>query len=241
MIRLVAIVALILFGSACSRTELAYRHADWLLEYYARKTVAASADQREDWQPVLAATLHNHREQELPFIIAYLDLMEDTLTRTVNAAGAECLVDGVLLLSQRHARLAVELAVPLLADLDDEQISHLREYLAKRQVEATRKYLNPDTGHRKLDRQERFAHRIIAWTGRLSDGQTRLLADALERIPDLSTTWLAYRTQQADRLLQLLDNHADAATLRAYLTEWWVEQEGRSPEYRRLWHTSQGT
>jgi len=57
MLRLIVIAALILFGSACNRIEFAYRNADSLLQYYAWKTVRTSATQRDQWQPVLEATL----------------------------------------------------------------------------------------------------------------------------------------------------------------------------------------
>ena len=57
MLRLIVIAALILFGSACSRIEFAYRNAGSLLQYYAWKTVRTSATQRDQWQPVLEATL----------------------------------------------------------------------------------------------------------------------------------------------------------------------------------------
>jgi len=131
MPRLIVIAVLTLLCSACSRTEFTYRNADSLLEYYAWKTVRTSAAQRDHWQPVLQTTLSHHRQQELPLVIAYLDLAARIIREPEGSVGAECLVDGALLLYQRHARLAVDLAVPLLAELDAIQVEHLADYTTR--------------------------------------------------------------------------------------------------------------
>jgi ribosomal protein S16 len=238
MLRLVIIAALIVTGSACSRTDLAYRNADRLLGYYAWQTVDAGSAQRERWRPVVETTLRRHRQQELPLIIAYLDLAGRSVTESGASRGAACLVDGARLLYQRHARLAVELAVPLLTGLDTAQISHLARHTAKRQQDAARRYLDPDPEDRKASRQKRFIERIENWTGTLNDEQRQQVRVAVERIPDLSAPWLAYRAQQTDRLLSMLESGADAQALREYLDGWWVRMDGQSPEYRQRWRSA---
>ena len=201
MVRLVVIAVLILLGSACSRTELAYRNADWLLEHYAGQTVDVSATQRELWQPVLASTLEHHRQEELPLVIAYLDTVTRSIREADSSIGAACLVETALILYQRHARLAVDLSVPLLTDLDGAQIRHLAEYTAVRQQKAVEYYLDPNPERRKASRQKRFIDRIEKWTGKLNDHQRQEVTEALDRIPDLSAPWLAYRAQQLHRLI----------------------------------------
>ncbi|MEN8800475.1 MAG: DUF6279 family lipoprotein [Thiogranum sp.] len=238
MPRLIVIAVLILFGSACSRTELAYRKADSLLEYYTWKTVRTSAAQRNQWQPVLQTTLRHHREQELPLVIAYLDLAARIVRETDDSVGAACLVDGALLLYQRHARLAVDLAVPLLAELDVTQVEHLAEYTAQRQKNAVKRYHDPDPQRRKAARQQRITDRIERWTGKLNDSQRQHVKDALERIPDLSASWLAYRAQKTNTLLAMLKSGANAEALRAYLNDWWVHRGGTSTETKQHWHVA---
>ena len=168
---LVIISVLTLSGSGCSRTDFAYRHADWLLEYQARRTVAANAGQRDLWQPVLAGTLAHHREQELPLVIAYLDLASRGIGQADSTVDAACLVDAALLLYQQHARLAVDLSVPLLSTLDAAQIRHLAGFMEQRQEKAVKQYLKPDPDDRKAARQQRFVERIERWTGSLNDQQ----------------------------------------------------------------------
>lgn len=234
MLRLIAITILILLSSACSRTQFAYRNADWLLERYARQTVDASAVQRDHWRSVLESTLQRHREQELPLIIAYLDVVGHVLGEAESSIAATCLVDGAQLLYQRHARLAIDLSVPLLASLDGAQVRHLAEYITQSQQDAVKQYLNPDPERRKASRQARFIGRIERWTGKLNDNQQQQVRDALERIPDLTVPWLAHRAQQTDRLLAMLEAGASAKALRDYLNRWWVESDGGSAEYRQL-------
>ena len=235
IVRLIVIAALALIGSACSRTELAYRNVDWLLERYAAQTVDASAAQRAHWRPVLASTLRRHREEELPLVIAYLDVVGYVIRQADSSIGAACLLDAALLLYERHARLAVDLSVPLLAGLDGAQIRHLANYMAQRQQKAVKHYLNPDPKQRKASRQKRFIGRIERWTGKLNENQRQQVRDALDRIPDLTAPWLAYRAQQTDGLLRMLDAGTSATALREYLNAWWVQGDGRSVEYQQLW------
>lgn len=236
MLRLAVILMLIVLSSACSRTEFAYRNADTLLEYYAWKIVRINDVQEDRWQPVLQSVLQHHREEELPLVIAYLDLAGRIVREKDNKLGAECLVDGALFLYQRHARLAVDLAVPVLVDLDATQIKHLAEYMAQDYKDDVKRYLNPDLVKRKAAREKRFLDEIESWTGKLNDSQRKLVKDAVERIPEMSESWLVDRAQQRDTLLAILKAGTNTEALRKFLNERWVNREGGSAEARKLRH-----
>ena len=238
MPRLIVITVLILFGSACSRTEVAYQNADSLLQYYAWKTVRTSATQRDQWQPVVQTTLRHHREQELPLVIAYLDLAARIIGETDGSAGAVCLLDGALLIYQRHARLAVDLTAPLLAALDASQVERLARHTTQRQQDAVERYQDPDPQRRKEARQQRFTDRIEQWTGKLNDGQRNYINDALEHIPDMTAAWLSYRAQQTNTLLAMLERGATAEALSVYLNDWWVHRGGTATETRQNWRVA---
>ncbi len=238
MLRIVAVAFLSVLVLACSRTQLAYRNADWLLEYYADQTTDISTAQRERWAPVLASTLRQHRDGELPYVLAYLDVASQLVSRDQNAVGAACLVDGAVLVFRRHAALAVDLAVPLLVDLDESQVEHLSQYLAKRQAKLVERYMDPDPERRKSARRQRFNERIEKWIGRMNPEQESMVDEALEQIPDITPFWLAYREQQTAGLLGMLEADADAEALRQYLESWWVEGDGRSSDYLRSWRVA---
>ena len=235
MMRFVVITVVVLLGSACSRTDLAYRNSDRLLAYYSWKTVRTSDAQREHWQPLLQATLRYHRESELPLLIAYLDLAGRVVEQRDDSVGAACLVDGALLIYQRHARLAAELAAPLLAELGTDQLRHLAKYTTQRQQDAVKHYLDPDPQRRNAARQKRITERIEKWTGKLNDSQRQQVKDALEKIPDLSAAWLAYRAEHTDTLLAMIANGVDTEALREYLDGWWVRRDGTSAETSQSW------
>jgi hypothetical protein len=235
MSRITVVVFLSVLVFACSRTQLAYSNADWLLEYYAGQTIDISAVQREQWRPLLLATLQQHRDNELAYLVAYLEMASQIISEDHDAVGAACLVDGALQVSRRHARLAVDLSVPLLVDLDRSQVEHLSDYMAKGQDRLVARYLDPDPELREKARRMRFNERIEKWIGRMSPEQQYLVDEALDRIPDIAPFWLAYREQQTTGLLGMLETDADTEALRQYLNSWWVEWDGRSDGYIRSW------
>ena len=238
MSRIVVVVFLSVLVSACSRTKLAYHNADRLLEYYAGQTIDMNAAQREQWQPVLTAILQLHRDSELVYLVTYLDMASQTVSNDHDEVSATCLVEGALMLSRRHAQLAVELAVPLLVDLDQNQVEHLSEYMAKRQGRLTARYLDADPQLREKARRMRFHERIETWIGRMTSDQQLLVDEMLERIPDISHFWLAYREQKNNDLIDMLHSDVGAEALWRYLNSWWVEWEGRSADYTRSWHVA---
>ncbi len=235
----VLVIALVCFlVSACSRVEFAYRNADWFLEYQADRAVDITAIQLDLWEPLLIDTLRRHREEELPLVVEYLQLAGNIVGQSAKSGGAACLLGAAVLVYERHARLAVNLTVPLLSSLDAAQIEHLEEYMAQRQEDAAKRYLDPDPERRKAMRQERFFDRIEAWTGKLDDNQRTRIQEALEHIPDLAPSWLVYREQQTKRLLDILKAGADENNLHEFLTEWWVQRSGRSAADRQQWSTA---
>ena len=238
MLRIIVVTFLGVLFSACSSTQLAYRNADWLLEYYAVQTIDISAAQREQWQPVLAGILQKHRESELAYLVAYLDLVSKVVSKDHDAEDAACLVDSALLLSRRHAHLAVDLAVPLLADIDKNQVEHLSEYTAKQQSRLVERYLDLDPARRKIARRMRFSERIEKWIGRMTSDQQLLIDEAIERIPDIAPFWLAYRDQQTAGLLSMLKADMEAEALRQYLDSWWVDWDGQSTAYIQTWRVA---
>ena len=238
MLRIVVVVFLCVLVSACSRTQLAYRNADWLLEYYAGQTIDISAEQQEQWQPLLSDTLQKHREIELAYLVAYLDMVNRAVTKEHGAVNSACLVEGAVLVSRRHAQLAVDLALPLLADMDQDQVEHLSEYSAEKQARLVERYQDPDSTRRKSARRSRFNERVEKWIGKMDSGQQLLVDEALERIPDITSYWLAYREQQTAGLLEMLEAGTDAEPLRQYLDHWWIDWDGRSAEYRQSWRVA---
>lgn len=228
--RILIAALLIALAAGCSRTGFAYRNADWFIERYARQVVDINATQRERWEPLVQATLRQHREEILPLLTGYLDMLDQAVQSPRDTAGMECLVNGALLLYDRHAELAVNLSAPLLAELDAGQIEHLTAHLAERQTGLRERYRLPDPQRRHAARVERITGRIERWTGRLTDDQQQQVERTIRRLPDLTGQWLAYRARQNDELLQLLAAGANETALQTFLFSWWVEHTGQPAE-----------
>jgi hypothetical protein len=176
---------------------------------------------------VLAAGLERHRRDELPKLVAFLERAEQQVAGGLDRAATACLFDMADDLYRRHAVLAVEIAVPLLAGMASEQVAHLAESLADDAEEYREKYLASDPAERAAERTKRFVRRIERWTGRLDTAQRELVAAGVGGMPDIASDWLDYRLARERALLAMLRRGTDAGDLRRFLTESWVDLKAR--------------
>ena len=219
--------ALLLIG--CSRTELVYRNADWLIARWTDRQLDLSRAQQRAWEPQLEAALERHRSEELPRLVAWLRMAEQGAAKGLGTDRLSCLADRAEALYERHARLAVQLALPLLKELDPEQTAHLRRQMQERNAEYRADYLSGSPRKQDAARAERYRERIERWTGRLNPEQREMVAASSRALPNLAALWLAYREDRQAGLLSLLKGSAPPQDLRAYLTDWWVDLAGRPP------------
>jgi hypothetical protein len=219
----------ILLVIGCSRTELLYDNADWFLQRYADSYFKMNWQQRRDWRPVLAAQLTQHRREELPEVIAFLEDFEQSAGAGLDRDTAYCLVDRIEAIYRSHAELAVEVAVPLLAGLSEQQI----DQMAQRFEELYFEYL--ETGRqqgkegRAEERSQRIRKRVERWTGPLDENQVDLIKTAAIAMPDTFPAWPEYRLKQQTGLIQLLGDEAKPERIRDYLNRWWVEYRDITP------------
>ncbi len=213
--------ALILSAPGCSQVRLAYGSADLLLAGYANGYLGLQDDQRQRWEPHLEGVLAQHRRDGLPQLAAFFDLALKVSQAGFPSAQTSCLVRASRSVYQDHARLAVELASPLLVDLKPSQVKSLRARfardLAEDRAEAAEREL--------LRRARRYVQAIEDWTGPLSAEQQALVADITRRMPDTRSAVLAYRTRKRDGLIRLLETGVDAPRLESYLTAWLVDYQ----------------
>jgi hypothetical protein len=223
---LVPLLALLVL-TGCSRTELAYRHADWLLQRWAGDLLDADARQRDAWQALLQQAMDGHRRDLLPTVVALLEDAEEAAGNGLNATELSCWADALDRAYRRHAAWAVPAAVGILADISPDQVEHLAAELAQRNRDYRRRYLADDPVERREARIERYIERIEDWTGDLSTMQLRLVGQAVGAMPDLAEDWLAYREGRQQALLELLRGGADRETLGRFLADWWIDLGGR--------------
>lgn len=224
----IAVLFIVLLG-ACSRTELLYNNVDWLAYRWVDGLLDANGTQPERWKLVFATVHEQHRRELLPDVIALLDGLSIQAERGLADDGLRCLWNNGEHLFHAHGRLFVAPGVGVLGDVSTAQVDHLEAAFAERIAEYHETYLQADEAERSEARIERFVERIEFWTGSLNTAQTRMVAAAVQRMPDVARGWLAYREQQQRQLVQLLRSSPDDAALSRFLNAWWVEQQGRDP------------
>lgn len=228
---LLLVVALGLSG--CSRVRLAYGSADLLLASYADSYLGLDRDQRDRWEPELQRVLAVHRREELPYLAAFFDRALNASRTGFQTADATCLVDGIRELYKRHARLAVTLAVPLLADLSPAQVQALKQRFARDLAEDEEDFKDGGRERELRRRAIRYTRSIEEWTGPLGADQKALVEELTRRMPDSREAVLAYRTRKRAELVALLESGATAARLEDFMTAWLVDYRDLPPELER--------
>ena len=227
--RWLLMLPIMLYVAACSRAELVYENADWLIYHWATGLVDATSDQRDAWRERFDVLLDEHRQRLLPEVVALVGVAEEEVKRGLSEQSLNCLFDRADALYRDHAALAIPIAVDILSEITPAQIDHLAEEFDERNTAYVEDYLAEDLEERTEARNERYLERVERWTGRLDDPQRQLIAGAVKKMPDTAEPWLEYRRAQQQQLLRLLRSRATPDQLRAFLTAWWVEIAQRPP------------
>lgn len=224
---LLTLLGIALLVAACSRTELLYDNAGWLIARWTSNLLDPDDDQRQRWRGLIDTAMEQHRSRLLPDVVVLLDQAGQRVERGLQRADLQCLLSSTDGLLKDHARFAIPTVVQVLGDLSPDQLAHYAEQLAERNREYREDYLHDDLAERETLRVERFVERVEYWTGDLSTEQLRVVESVIVQIPDVADDWLRYRERQQSRLLALLEGGEGARRLKGFLTSWWVDQDGR--------------
>ncbi|MBK5965249.1 hypothetical protein CCR95_14410 [Thiocystis minor] len=232
--RLILILtAMLTIGSGCSRVSIVYNSADFFARQYANDYLNLADDQLTSWEPHLKAELARHRLEELPTLATFFDKLLLASRTGFDERNTACLIAQFRDLYRRHARLAVNLSVPLLADLTPTQIDALERKFRQQTREDRQDLATRDLAREKRKRAKRYVKAIEDWTGPLKDGQPELVAEVTGRMPDSEAALIDYRTRKREELLSLLRTRAEEARLQAFMTAWLVEFSDLPPTLER--------
>ena len=223
----VPILLLLLLTTACSRTDLLYDNADWLVYRWADKLMDASGAQEDAWRGTFRQAMVDHRRELLPQLVRLLHGVEAGVKQGLTAAELSCWTEAADRVYREHARWAVVPAMAVLSDLSPSQTGHLAEELEERNREYAEDYLDEDLQRRERSRIDRYIERVEHWTGDLTTEQLRLVEELARRLPDSAPDWLDYRVHKQRQLLDLLGVGAEPQTLQHFLDAWWVDLKGR--------------
>jgi uncharacterized protein YceK len=227
--RVLVVALVVILTSGCSSVQLAYNSADFFIERYADDYLGLDGPQRRAWSPLLAASLDQHRSQELPYLAAFFGQAAQDARDGFTRAEVDCLLDQFEVLYQRHFRLAASTAAPLLADLSSAQIDALAETFRDEHEEDAAEATAEGAARRARKRAERYIGQLQWWYGDLSSKQRGLVTDISRRIPDTAPAWYAYRHAKRDELIALLRAGASEQAIEQFLLRWLVDYDDLPP------------
>ncbi|MBK1645350.1 hypothetical protein CKO25_11995 [Thiocapsa imhoffii] len=222
LLLLVTSVVLLPLSSGCSRIGVAYNTGPFLVKNYARDYLSLDRAQVRRWEPVLEAELARHRSEELPYLAAYFDHLLKASEQGFDQHNTACLTAELRALYQRQARIAVNLAAPLLTDLSASQVQQLEQRFAKQAEEDRAKQAERTRENERLARTRRYVKSIEDWTGPLNAEQQFILADITDRMPNSQERLLDYRTHKRKQLIAMLRANASEPEIHAFLSAWLV-------------------
>jgi len=221
--RLLVAAATLAALAACSTVRLAYYGADIFVRQYADDYLGLDSTLLAAWQPHLTEALARHRTEELPYLARFFDSALHGAEHGLDAATVACLQDQALTIYRRHARLAADLAAPLLAASRPEQIRTLEAKLREDWAEEASG--DPQAvSRRERKRAKRYSDAARWWIGGLTPAQEAIVENATRAMPDTAPAWEAYRRSRQEGLLRLLRQGAREGEIRSYLIAWLVDQ-----------------
>lgn len=226
---LAAAMICILTLSGCSRVTIAYSTADFFAKRYAIDYLDLASDQVTRWEPKLEQELARHRSQELPHLAAFFDRALQASRAGFDADNMACLTHAFENLYKQHARLAVELAAPLLADLTPAQVSALAHRFRTEAEEDRQDLAKRNLAWEKQKRARRYVEAIEYWTGPLRTGQAAIVGDVTARMPESEPAVVRYRSRKRQALIALLQRGAGEPEIASFMRAWLVDFSDMPP------------
>lgn len=216
------LLAFALLNSGCSTISLVYRNADWYLQHKINGYTSFNARQKETIRHEVSDYMLWHHKNALPEYIIFLQNLNGTAQYDGQLGVAEVtrLRAQLLDLYQKTLAPAIRPAAKLLSTLDSRQIEELGSTFAEdlRQLREETLDGSPDE---ILDKRADKTIDFLEWlAGDLGDEQERKIRGWSRRLPVVGHLYLQHREANQARLIALLNAHADADRIAAFLTSW---------------------
>ena len=215
--------------------NVAYEHADWLLQRMAAHYVDFDARQGQAVHTGFGNLHAWHRIQELP---VYAEVMDSAATRMERGLRRDDVVWMVRSVTERwlvvSRRLAAEMT-PVLATLSEQQVVQMERKLADDNAKFAKTQVSADIRKADKHRAEWLNDQITRWTGELTPAQKDRVSLAVKQTEDFPALRLCRtsRRRQAN-FLQLVRHTHDAPALGAALSDMLgTPREGAEEGYRR--------
>lgn len=214
--------------------NVAYEHADWLLQRMAAHYVDFDARQAQVVRTGFG-TLHAwHRSEELPL---YAEIMDAAATRIERGLRREDILWMQRAVNERwkviSKRLAAE-ATPLLVTLTPQQLAQMERRLAEDNAKFAKTQVNADVTKANRYRTEWLIEQIARWTGDLTPAQKARVELTVKQTQEFPALRLAERRRRQTHFLQIVRSTRDPDALGNALDQMLIApREGADEAYRK--------
>ena len=199
--------------------DVAYEHADWLLQKMSTRYVALDENQTTALRARLNRLHTWHRTQELPM---YADLLDQAAERVARRVSKDDITWMIRSFEERRrvgaAAVSRELA-PLLLTLSPSQQAQIAGAMTRDNAHFAKTQLEPDPAALSKERMKWLTGQVQRWTGKLTPTQLERVDRVALATADFPAERLEQRRRWQAALLRSLRQYHDEAALGAALTE----------------------
>jgi hypothetical protein len=231
------ILVFALLNSGCSTISLAYRNADWYLQHKINGYTTFNARQKETIRREVSDYMLWHRKDALPEYIIFLQNLNGVIQYDGQLSVEEVsqLRTHLLSLYQKTLVPAIRPTAQMLGTLDSRQIKELDRTFTKDNQKYKQEILggSPDE---ILDKRADKTMDFLEWlAGNLSGEQEQKVREMSRHLPVVSHIYIHYREANQGRLIALLNGHAGADKVAAFLSAWMLDPEQiRTAQHERI-------
>jgi|GEM_PF-1324608 len=230
------ILAFALIGGGCSTASLFYRNADLYLQNKIDDYTTFNARQKETIRREISDYMLWHRKEALPEYIIFLQNLNGAAQseESLNIEEVALLRVQLMNLYKKTMFPAIRPTAQLLSELDNRQIQELGKTFAEQIKQQKEKFLE-DGMIENLDKRAERTIDFVDWlAGNLSDEQEQKIAELSRKIPGASLSYIQHREANQARLIALLNEHAGAAKIGAFLSSWILTPEATRTSQQQI-------
>lgn len=204
---LLTVLAALTIVAGCSSTKLAYRYADWGIEWWVEDYLVLDSAQKAQLDRDIEALRQWHCHVELPRYTQWLSRLQDDVrsNRLTQARIDHHQAQAMSVIPPLLAQIT-PIATRLLASLSDEQVRYLANRMEENHREMAEEFLGSTPEETAQARTERTRERVERWLGSLNQEQERALRDWSAARGAQTEIWLEGRRKWQEALLEALDN-----------------------------------
>jgi hypothetical protein len=221
------ILTFALFNCGCSTIGLVYRNADWYLQHKIYGYTTFNSQQKETIRKEISNYMVWHRKDALPEYIIFLQNLNGVAQYDGHLKSEQIalLRAHLMNLYQKSLLPAIRPVAQMLSSLDSRQIQELGSNLAEENQNQKQEELN--VSHDEyLERRADKTITFLEWlAGNLSNEQEQKVREMSRHLPVVSQIFIQHRETNQGRLLALLNDHAGADKIAAFISTWILTPE----------------